>query len=461
MAKIHSFRVGKVQGYLRGDVWYLCYYEQGRRHRPRVGADRDAAKQMAALINGQLETGAPAALSFEPISIPQLRERWLDHHEQVLRSSVPSIQRYRTATEHLLRFLKVRPVKHASLFQVNHAEEFVRYLRAIRISPNGHANTTRRPLMDKGIRYILECSRTLFNFAAKRRHLLPYDKNPFTVLDVDRLPVETARSIVLMTADEEARFLGACDDWQFPVFATLMLTGMRPGELCHLLLPGDIDFANGVLRLLNKPKLGWQVKTRNQRELPLLPELAALLRRTFAGRTVGSAFCRRRASAELTTKTEVQMERDLMLAIATREGDGGVTLSRAERLTVAKSIWNRTGAVDEDRIRIEFGRVANAIGLVGQTAPKVQRQFATLLQEGRVDPLVRNLLMGHSAGGERGAGSGLGMTAVYTHTRAETIREQLIGAFKSRPLLEVIESRVSGSAGSSTTSPGQEDPRRA
>ena len=56
---------------------------------------------MAAQINGQLESGAPAALSFEPISIPQLRGRWLDHHEHVLRSSVQSINRYRTATEHL------------------------------------------------------------------------------------------------------------------------------------------------------------------------------------------------------------------------------------------------------------------------------------------------------------------------------------------------------------------------
>jgi hypothetical protein len=33
------------------------------------------------------EVGAPAALSFEPIAIPDLRERWLHHHEQVLRSS--------------------------------------------------------------------------------------------------------------------------------------------------------------------------------------------------------------------------------------------------------------------------------------------------------------------------------------------------------------------------------------
>ena len=62
------------------------------------------------------------------------------------------------------------------------------------------------------------------------------------------------------------------------------------------------------------------------------------------------------------------------------------TSSRSDRLKVAKSIWNRAGAVDEVRIRIEFSRIAKAIGLVGQTAPKVLRhQFATALQEGRVD----------------------------------------------------------------------------
>ena len=35
-----TFKVGKVQGYLRGRVWYLCYHEHGRRHRPRRRAGR-------------------------------------------------------------------------------------------------------------------------------------------------------------------------------------------------------------------------------------------------------------------------------------------------------------------------------------------------------------------------------------------------------------------------------------
>jgi hypothetical protein len=57
--KSTSFRIGKVLGYLRGKVWYLCYLDSGRRHRPRVGTDKQAARQLAAQINAQLAVGAP------------------------------------------------------------------------------------------------------------------------------------------------------------------------------------------------------------------------------------------------------------------------------------------------------------------------------------------------------------------------------------------------------------------
>jgi site-specific recombinase XerD len=103
-------------------------------------------------------------------------------------------------------------------------------------------------------------------------------------------------------------------------------------------------------------------------------------------------------------------------------------------LRLARRLWRDVGAVDEGRIRTEFMRAARAAGLAGQTAPKMLRhQFATALQEGRVDPLVRNLLMGHAAAGARSPGHGLGMTAVYTHTRPETVRDQLLAALADRP----------------------------
>src|SRR5205814_445069 len=157
--------------------------QHGQRHRPRVGPDRKAARHMAAQINAQLELAVPAALSFESISIPALRTRWLEYHEQVLRSSPQTIARYRTATAHLLRFLESNHVGgYASHFRGSHAEAFVHYLRCLEVAPNGHAHAAKRPLMDKGIHYVLETCRALFNYAARRRHLPPYADNPFGTL---------------------------------------------------------------------------------------------------------------------------------------------------------------------------------------------------------------------------------------------------------------------------------------
>jgi integrase len=431
----NSFRVGKVRAYLRGDVWYLCYHEEGRRRRPRVGPDREAARQLAAQTNAQLEVGAPAALSFEPVAIPDLRRRWLEHHEQVLRSSVQTIDRYRTATDHLLRFLERHPVRLASNFRAAHAEELVRYLRALRVSPNGHAHTARRPLMDKGLCYVLECCRALFHFAARRRHLPPYAENPFTTLEIGRIPVEEARPITLFSHEQERAFLAACDDWQFPLFLTLMLTGLRPGELCHLLLPEDLDLDAGLLRVRNKPKLGWQVKTRNERDIPIVPVLGEVLRVHLGGRRVGVVFRGRRWAdrSGVGASDRSELERVLSGRCAGREGGVAGLPSRPERARIARRLWRDLGALREDRVRLEFMRLTRSIGLPAFTAPKMLRhQFATALQEGRVDPLIRNELMGHVALGERGAGHGLSMTAVYTHTRPETRREQLVEAMVKR-----------------------------
>jgi integrase len=115
------------------------------------------------------------------------------------------------------------------------------------------------------------------------------------------------------------------------------------------------------------------------------------------------------------------------------------------RLSVLRTIWRDLGALKEDRVRTEFIRICRRIGLQRHSAPKLLRHgFATALQDANIDPLVRNLLMGHapSSGGE--PGGGLGMTAVYTHTRPETIRKQLEAAMAARPLLFAAARRWPG-----------------
>lgn len=330
----------------------------------------------------------------EPIRIDGLQQRWLDHHEQVLRSSPLTVRRYRTASAHLLRFVtKNCSTLKTTQFSAQHAEQFVRYLRAVRVAPNGHPNAQRRPLLDNGVRYVLETCRSMFAFAFSRRHLSPYADNPFSDLNLDRMPVDDARPIVLFSPDQEQAFLTECDEWQMPIFLMLMLTGLRPGELTHLLLPDDIDLAAGVVRIRNKPQLGWQVKTRNERDVPLAAPLVEVLRSTvIQQRTTGPVFRRRRffhneepAFGGLSMNA---MENELVARL------GRAATDRSALLNASKSLWRDVGAMRTDRIRLEFMRITKRIGLPAVTAPKTLRHlFATGLQDSNVAPLIRCEIM--------------------------------------------------------------------
>lgn len=461
-ARTASFRVGRVRAFLRGRVWYLAYYEFGQRRQPRVGPDRQAAKQLAAEINGQLEVGAPSALGFQPTSVDELRKNWLDHHEFVRRSSLATICRYRTATQHLLDFLAgVRPVKRVSDFRPQHASEFVRYLRSKKVAPNGHRRARQRPLRDAGIKFILETCCSLFNYAVRQRHLPPYADNPFRTIEVSRIPVEDSKIVVPFTAEQEVKLLEACDDWQFPIFLTLLCTGLRPGELVHLLLPEDLDLASGWLYVRNKAQLGWRVKTRNERDLPLVPVLRDVLRHVVAKRTSGPVFMQRRCSTgyepPLTTRSRKSLEAEVTRRIAAEERTKADPLSRIDRQEAARTLWRDLGALKEDWIRKEFMQLTKLIGLPEITAPKTLRHtFATILQDANVDPLVRNELMGHAPSGLGLSGRSLGMTAVYTHTRPETKQRCLESAFACRPSLEYATERQSSAHIASTSEvPGQ------
>lgn len=447
--KKSSFRVGKVRGDLRGKVWYLTYHENGKRRRPRIGTDKEAARQLAAQVNSQLEVGAPAALSFEPITITELQRRWLGHHEDVLRSSVQTIRRYRSATNHLLEFIDRRgTAQTTSHFLTHQAEEFVRYLRTVQVAPNGHSKARKRSLLDKGIKYILMCCRTMFNYAIKRRHLSPYAENPFAALDLDRMPVENAKPIAIFSAEEEREFLSECDEWQLPLFLTLMLTGLRPGELTHLLLPDDVDLEANLLRIRNKPRLGWQVKTRNERAIPLIEPLVEVLRIVIGDRKKGVVFRRRcfvlGKKPTLSDITEQQLEIEVTQRALLKETELQRSLTRQEWLHEAQGVWRDAGMIKNEGVRKEFMRLTRKIGQPQLTAPKSLRHlFATCLQDANVDPLIRCELMGHSVGSRNGTSHGLGMTATYTHTRPETKQRQLDEAFAIRPAVTIARAWAS------------------
>jgi integrase len=398
--------------------------------RRRVGGSEAEAAQAAADLNARLASGASAPPVFTPVSVAELRRRFLDHHEHVLSSSVGTIRRYRAATQHLEDFAGTAGAVH-----LVDAAAFVAFLRGRLVSPNGHAHTARRRLRDKGVRFILEVCRSLYGFAERKRHLPPYTGNLFAELGLKRLRTGDAKSIFVFDAETEVTFLRESldDSWAFALHFTLSKTGVRPGELVHLLIE-DVDLSTGWLHVRNKPELGWWIKTGCQRQVPLIPEVVAVFKRLIGHRTAGPVFLRRRFSGGVAPLLELNrngLAQVLRERIADQESQSGQPLSRAAQLRVARTVWRDAGALKADSVRSSFMRIAAAIGHPEATCPKSWRHsFATLLQDANVDPLIRQITLGHKPYASEGA---LGMTTTYTHTRTSTLRLEIERALRLWP----------------------------
>jgi integrase len=278
-------RIGRVSVYLHHNAWWLYFRQHGRPVRRRVAEALVDAERIAAEINAQLAAGTHGQFSFEPITVSALRAKFLAHHELVLRSSVNTLRRYRAATQHLENFTANSPVHELS------ADEFAAHLRRIEVAPNGHANSKRRPLRGRGVQFILETCRSLVAYGQRLRHLPPYAANPFSGLRLDQFCRDEIRSIFIFDESSERQFLTATSATDFPVHFLLAKTGLRPGELVHLLID-DLDLERQQLHVRNKPELGWSVKSRSERCIPLIAEAAAVLEQLTRGRQDGPVFLR-------------------------------------------------------------------------------------------------------------------------------------------------------------------------
>jgi integrase len=426
-------RVGRVSYYQHHGSWYVYYRSGTRPVRVRIGQNEADAARLAAERNAELAGGQIAiAPTFEPLSVADLRHRFLDHHEHVLGSSLATVNRYRTATAYLATYAAQGGRSLPAHLLV--ADDFLRWLRRVQVAPNGHASSRRRPLRERGIQFVLNTCRTLYQYAAKRRHLPPYAQNPFSELAGRKLRDDDAKPIFVFDEVTEHRFFEAADDWGFAIHFMAAKTGLRSGESAHLIIE-DLDLKRGWLTVCGKPELGWRVKTRRERNVPLITEVVNVLKGVVGARTAGPLFLRSRFQLEPAPLSNCGREQ---LAAACRERTSssekqlGRPLSRQEVARIAAKVWCDAGAIDADDIRRSFIRIAATIGLVGASCPKSWRHtFATLLQDASVDPLIRQITMGHAPAGDRKGA--LAMTAVYTHTRPETQKREIERALRLWP----------------------------
>jgi integrase len=126
-------------------------------------------------------------------------------------------------------------------------------------------------------------ARTVFN---KHRSVLGF----LRWLDIDvkalkiRTPKYEKKVPVVYSEETVAALLKAAPDTYFrDVLSTLRMSGLREQEAVHLVWP-DIDFKRKLILVRSKPEQGFEIKDREQRDVPLPDALAVILKARFEER---------------------------------------------------------------------------------------------------------------------------------------------------------------------------------
>jgi integrase len=77
--------------------------------------------------------------------------------------------------------------------------------------------------------------------------------------------------------DEVSSLLGACDDYMRVVLDVLRMAGLREAEAAFLQWQ-DVDLKAGMMHVRSKPEAGFTIKDREERDVPMPPELITTLR---------------------------------------------------------------------------------------------------------------------------------------------------------------------------------------
>lgn len=118
------------------------------------------------------------------------------------------------------------------------------------------------------VNYELRVIGTFCRWAVRHNHLFV---NPATNIERFRIPKRALPKF--LPADQLKRLFEACDERERRVFLAILLTGMRKGEVTHLLW-SDVNFELGVIFIQEKPN--WKPKT-DERVIPMSPGLRQVL----------------------------------------------------------------------------------------------------------------------------------------------------------------------------------------
>lgn len=247
LERIQEFPAGinpprRVRIYRRRHYYMLQWWDRAEKRTLSHRIDGDLIEAVAAArkIDEKLARHRTAGIKSEKVTFHGAAQKFvadLERRADAGEIDPITISRYASALKHLLAFAEQPHVARRWPYVGRIDRDFqlalAAYLQCVQIAPNGHPNARRRPL--KGHNYILDVTRALLEWACdpQRGGLLPGDfRNPFARRTKES---RTFAADLLQEPDISVPMavdlVSACDDFQLAIFATLLLYGLRPGEL--------------------------------------------------------------------------------------------------------------------------------------------------------------------------------------------------------------------------------------
>ncbi len=402
----------KVRLYQRRDHYVLQAWDPSQRRTisDRVDGDLLDALTRARQIDERLINYRRSGIARGRSNHRELVARYLAELTQRANAgeiSPKTVARYASALDHYLDYVRsIGQLESGDIHQVNREFQLglAAYLTSVTVSPNGHAHARQRPLTRGD--YVLDVVRGMYRWATdpQRGNLLGDGfLDPFVghcPRRAERDPMEDPA----ITLEMAAKFLTACDEWQRPVFAAILLWGLRPSELGWIFRE---NCTGGFVSIKSLPELGYQTKGRRDKRVSILSAVEGLWFPQHSATGQGLLF-RRRQSVGTDTSSYldvVETYRDLISNVT----------SAAERQRIRNGLHRELGGVDYDTLEREFRAMAKRLGWPRTATLKGFRHlFATALENAGMPEFYRRYLMAHSTG----------RSAITTYTHLNQLRQQ-------------------------------------
>lgn len=449
LQRVRSFPLGinppqRVRIYSRGDRFLLQWWDprEQRTLSERVDGDLVEAISQARGIDSRLEHFKSSGRKQQRLEHAQVVDRYiadLNRRANAGEIDIGTVRRYEASLRrHYLPYVQQPAIskKYSQVAKIDRdfQLEFTAHMQCVQVSPNGHHNSSRRPMKQPG--FVLDVVRAMLEWASDpdRGNMLPDGfRNPFNARKRSTRQIATdPLSEPDITMPMAISLIEACDAFQLSIFAPLLLYGLRPGELGWIF---QENVADEWLRVPCQGDLDYFTKGRRDKSFPVVTCLRPLWDRVSAS-SLGLLYVHRRAVEGRGKFPFLGCSKAQLAEEFRRRCAATKDLNALRRRQLRDRLMKESGQLSYDDIKAEFNKTTSRLDWPNKATLKDLRHlFSTCLEDAGVPKYYRRYLMGQSFG--------KAPIVTYTHVTESHVKAHYEVALESTlaPIREAIECR--------------------